>query len=167
MTGHESEIPLEKRFRMLAQIQRASHFEWLRAVRALCPDVDEKELVLRFWTEVGHDTARNYVDHMDPAKPMPRQMAESFVFSSQCMGEDAVVVEGGDDRECFARHDDCPWLEWHRREGKTDLDQAGCDRWLEVLVGDVNEALGTDVKWETVKAMPAGDEVCLRRFWVE
>ena len=83
------------------------------------------------------------------------------------MGEDAEFVEGKDEKEAFAQHVGCPWFEWHQRLGKLDQDQAGCDKWLETFVDDINEELGTNLKWETVKSIPSGDEVCLRRFWVE
>ncbi|MEE9224074.1 MAG: hypothetical protein V3U51_04935 [Thermoplasmata archaeon] len=161
------DIPLEKKFNMLSQIQRASHFEWLRAAKELCPDVSELDLVLKFWEIVGHDTAKNYLKHLDPEKPLPEQIAKNFVFSSQAMGEDAEFVEGKDEKEAFAQHVGCPWFEWHQRLDKLDQDQAGCDKWLETFVDDINKELGTNLKWETVKSIPKGDEVCLRRFWVE
>ncbi len=161
------DIPLEKKFNMLSQIQRASHFEWLRAAKELCPDVSELDLVLKFWEIVGHDTAKNYLKHLDPEKSLPEQIAKNFGFSSQAMGEDAEFVEGKDEKEAFAQHVGCPWFEWHQRLDKMDQDQAGCDKWLETFVDDINKELGTELKWETVKSIPNGDAVCLRRFWVE
>jgi hypothetical protein len=161
------DIPLEKKYNMLSQIQRASHFEWLRAAKELCPDVSELELVLKFWEIVGHDTAENYLKHLDPEKPLPEQIAKNFVFSSQSMGEDAEFVEGKDEKEAFAQHVGCPWFEWHQRLDKLDQDQAGCDMWLKTFIDDLNKVLGSNVKWETVKSIPNGDEICLRRFWVD
>jgi hypothetical protein len=76
------EIPLEKKYNVLSQIQRASHFEWLRAAKELCPDVSELDLVLKYWEIVGHDTAKNYLKHLDPEKPLPEQVAKNYVFSS-------------------------------------------------------------------------------------
>ncbi len=161
------DLPLEKRFKMMAQILRATHFEWRRAALAFCPDADPKELVMKFWEEVGHDTAAAYLKQLDPAKPLPKQMAENTVFSSLCMGEDARVVEGTDERECFVRHDGCPWYDWHQRLGLLEEDQAGCDQWFRTFTADINEKLGAAIKWETQKCLAAGDDHCLRRFWVE
>jgi len=161
------DIPVEKRFRVLSQILRASHFEWLRAARALAPNVSELQLILKFWEEVAKDTAESYIKRIEPDKPLPEQIVRCFVFSSICMGEDCEAVAGKDENEAFARHTACPWFEWHKRLGKTELDLPGCDRWIEVFVDEINRRLGVRVRWETLKALPKGDDVCLRRFWVE
>ena len=54
-----------KRFELLANIMRASHFEWRRAVASLCPDLDSTEAVKRYWEEVGKDTAAFYLKKID------------------------------------------------------------------------------------------------------
>ena len=88
-------IPIEKKFHMLSQIQRMSHFEWLKTAMHFAKEgTTELDVVKKFWETVGHDTVPGYLKHIDPDKPLPRQIAENFVFSSQSMGEDAVLVEG-------------------------------------------------------------------------
>ena len=162
------DIPIGKKFNMLSQIQRASHFEWLEAAKHFAREgTTELELVKKFWEIVGRDTSDGYLRHIDPNEPLPRQIAESFVFSSQSMGEDAVLVEGADENECFARHNGCPWFDWHKRLGKLDQDLPGCDAWLESFMDIINEKLGTNVQRATIKSLPDGDDICLRRFWVE
>jgi hypothetical protein len=164
----EQDIPIEKKFNMLSQIQRMSHFEWLQAAMHFAkPGTTELELVKKFWEIVGHDTSKGYIKHMDTKKPLPRQIAENFVFSSRSMGEDAVLVEGENDKESFAQHNGCPWFDWHKRLNKLDQDQPGCDMWLEAFMDDINKKFGTKVKWATTKSIPKGDKICLRRFWVE
>ncbi len=161
------DMPLEKKFKMMSNILRATHFEWRRAALASCPDADPKELVMKFWEEVGHDTAAAYLKQIDPSKPLPRQLAQNTVFSSLCMDEDAKIVEGKDDQESYVHHDGCPWYDWHKRLDLLEEDQAGCDHWFRTFTKDINEKLGTDVKWETQKCLAGGDDICLRRFWVE
>lgn len=160
-------MPAEKKFNVLCEIVRASHFEWLRAVKAVAPDLDETRLVKEYWTEVGRDTAKAYLPHIDAAKPLPEQVARSFSFSSQCMGEDCETRPGKDESEYFAEHKGCPWLEWHEKEGRRDQDLPGCNAWLGAVVDGINESLGTKLRFETLKSLPGGDDVCLRRFWVE
>lgn len=161
-------VPVEKRFKVLSQILRASHFEWLRAAEALAKEgVSELDLVLRFWEEVAHDTAVSYLKRIDLKKPLPAQIAESFAFSSVCMGEECEPLPGKDEREAFARHTACPWYEWHRRLDKMELDLAGCEKWIEVFIDEINRKLGVRMRWETLKALPKGDAVCLRRFWLD
>jgi hypothetical protein len=161
-----SDIPMEKRFKMLVQICRACHFEMRQAALELCPDMDPMEFVKRYWTIVGHDTSPGYIKNIDPSKPLPKQLANNFAFSAQVMGETSYVVEGKDDSEAFVKTDACPYYDWHKRYNALEEDQPGCDAWIDAFVDDINKALGTNLKWETLKSLPAGDGQCLRRFYV-
>lgn len=161
------EIPVEKKFNILCQIERASHFAWREAVKQLCPEVKPAEVVNKMWEITGHETAKAYLKRFDPTKPLPKQIAESIVWSSVTMGEDAKLVEGKDENEAYVHHDGCPWYDWHKRLGLLEEDRPGCDIWFETLVSDINKALGTNIKIETQKSLPDGDNCCLRRVWVE
>ena len=156
-----------KRFDLLANIMRASHFEWRRAVASLCPDLDPVDAVKRYWEEVGKDTAAFYLKKIDPDKDLSAQVAALYVASSVAMGEDAAVVQSPNEGESLARHEACPWYEWHKREGLLHEDQVGCDWWLRTVVEEINESLGTRLRFETVESLPAGGSSCLRRFWEE
>lgn len=156
-----------KRFEVLAEIMRASHFEWRRAALAACPGLDPVALVKRYWEEVGKDTAKYYLKRIDPAGDLAEQVAELFVASSQVMGEDAEVVERSPDGRVQVRHRSCPWFDWHKRESLLPEDQVGCDHFLETVVDEVNAALGTSLRFATVESLPAGQGGCLRRFWEE
>ena len=162
-----SDIPIEKKFKILTEITRAQHFAWHEAVRQLCPDVDVAKVTDKMWEVTGHETARAYLKRLDRAKPLAPQIAGSIVWSSQCMGEDAAleVTEGKD--EAFVRHADCPWFHWHKRLGLLHEDQPGCDLWFQTTIDDINKELGTKIRMETQQSLPAGQSCCLRRFWVE
>ena len=41
------EIPVEKKFKILCEITRASHFAWRQAVVETCPDTDIKDVVYK------------------------------------------------------------------------------------------------------------------------
>lgn len=162
-----ADIPVEKKFAVLCEITRAQHFAWHEAVRQLCPGVDMVQVTNRMWELTGHETAKAYLKRLDRAKPLAPQVAASIVWSSQCMGEDAhlEVSEGKD--EAFVRHHDCPWVHWHRRTGLLHEDRPGCDVWFKTMVDDINAALGTRLRFETLESLPEGKPSCLRRFWVE
>jgi hypothetical protein len=83
------------------------------------------------------------------------------------MGEDAKFIRGENDNEAFVQHEGCPWFTWHERLDLLDEDQPGCDKWFETTIEDINKALGTEVKFETMKSLPDGSDMCLRRIWVE
>lgn len=162
-----AEVPVEKKFKILSQICRASHFAWRQAVAELCPSLKTSDVVDKMWEITGHQTAKSYLKRIDPSKPLPRQVAESIVWSSVNMGEDAKLIDGKDENEAFVKHDACPWYEWHQRLGLLEEDQPGCDKWFETTIKDINEKLGTNLKIETQKSLPKGGDCCLRRIWVE
>ena len=39
--------------------------------------------------------------------------------------------------------------------------------WFFTVVDEVNKELGTNIKIETTSSLPAGDDGCVRRIWVE
>ena len=157
----------DKRFELLANIMRASHFEWRRAVASLCPDIDPTDAVKKYWEEVGKDTAAYYLKKIDPAKDLAAQVAALYVASSVAMGEDAKVATSPNPGESLARHEACPWFDWHKREGLLHEDQVGCDWWLKTVVEEINKNLRTKLRFETVESLPTGGSSCLRRFWEE
>ncbi len=161
------EDKLAHRFEILCQITRAQHFAWRAAVVDLCPDVDAAHVVDRMWELIGAQTGAAYAKRLDKSQPLAQQVAASIVWSSDCMGEDAVVETGDGADEAFVRHDDCPWLHWHRRLDLLAEDRPGCDAWFQATAERINETLGTKLQVETLKTLPDGDECCLRRFWVE
>lgn len=162
-----SNIPLETRFKVLCEITRAQHFAWRQAAADMCPDVDPEQVTYKMWEITGHETARAYLKRLDPSKPLPIQVANSMVWSSECMGETAVAKPGKDDDEAFVVHTGCPWFVWHERLGLLKEDQPGCDLWFEVSLKDINKKLGTNLKIETRSSLPEGGETCTRRIWVE
>jgi len=161
------EIPIERKFEALCQITRAQHFAWREAVHELCPGVSTRAVVERMWAITGRETARAYLKRIDPARPLAPQVAESVVWSSRCMGEDASVEPGPASGEAFVRHEACPWFAWHERTGLLAEDRPGCDAWFAATVDEINRQLGTRLRVETLSTLPDGDASCRRRFWVE
>ena len=161
-----ADIPIEKKFHILSEITRASHFAWREAVVQCCPDVDPVDVVNKMWDITGVQTGKAYLKRLDPEGDMAKQVAASIVWSSQSMGEDAHLEEGGPG-EWFVKHEGCPWHKWHERLGLLPEDRPGCDAWFDATVRVINEKLGTNLKWETQAALPDGDDCCRRRFWVE
>ena len=162
-----TDIPIEKKFRILVEITRSSHFAWREAVLERCPDVDVRELVNEMWEITGVQTAEAYLKHLDHSGDIVRQVAESIVWSSQCMGEDALLEQGGAPGEQFVKHRACPWHRWHENLGLLSEDRPGCDRWFQAMLRTINDKLGTRLRFETLSALPEGDDCCRRRIWRE
>lgn len=159
-------LPPDKKHAVLCDISRAQHFAWREAVRRRCPDIDPAEVVNEMWAVTGEQTAAAYAKRIDVSKPLALQVARSIVWSSECMGEEAVAEEGNGD-EAFVRHNACPWRDWHERLGLLAEDRPGCDAWFRTTIDALNETLGVDLRFETQEALPDGDSCCLRRIWAE
>lgn len=164
-----ADLTADKKFKVLCEISRAQHFAWREAVKELGSEAEAAAAVLRMWEVTGVQTAQAYVKRLDPAKPVAPQFATSIVWSSDCMGEDAVVEPGAeaDKDEAFVRHHDCPWFHWHKKTGLLAEDQPGCDAWFRSAIAEVNRVLGTKLRFETLSSLPAGGSCCLRRIWTE
>lgn len=162
-----SQLSVEKKFAILCEINRAQHFAWREAVTELCPDVDASAVVDKMWAITGVETARSYLKRFDKDGPLAKQLAESIVWSSQCMGEDATVEISDDGDVASVRHADCPWVHWHRKKDLVAEDQPGCDTWFRTMIDEVNGTLGTALRFETVESLPAEGSCCLRRIWTE
>lgn len=158
-----TDVPIEKKFRVLSEIVRAQHFAWREAVRQLAPGVDPEAVVERMWELTGDQTGAAYVAHLDASRPLAPQVARSIAWSSVCMGEDAVAEAQG--AEAFVVHRDCPWFHWHQRGGLLAEDRPGCDAWFRNTVAQVNLRTGRQLRVETLAALPDGDPVCRRRLW--
>lgn len=157
-------MDIEKKYKLLLNIHRAAHFEWIRAVEKLYPDGDSLKIVKIYWDEVAKDTAKAYLKALNREKPLAPQIAELIVKSSLAMGEQAKLMEN-EKGQAVVHHDGCPWWDWHKKKGMEDLDQPGCDYWFSKTVEYINEALGSSVEVKTECALPDGSDCCRRVFY--
>lgn len=156
---------IQKRFSVLCQIQRAQHFAWREAVAQL--GADAGACVDRMWGLTGRDTARAYASRLDASQPLAPQVAACIAWSSQCMGEDAVVesAQGDSSSEALVRHRACPWFDWHQKLGLLEEDRRGCDIWFASVMAELNRTFGSRLRCETLASLPEGSGSCLRRIW--
>ncbi|MEM2870765.1 MAG: hypothetical protein QW379_10200 [Thermoplasmata archaeon] len=155
------------KFDALGNITRATWYEFRQAALEFArPGTTPMDIVLRAWEIVGHDTAKAYVTSLDLSKPtFLEDIGRLIVQSSTMMGESARLRRGGGPNEVFVEWDRCPWPEFARRYGATmEEDVLGCDRWFQTVIKDINDIFGTDVKLETLSAIPRGDRTCTRRL---
>ena len=157
---------LKHSFDILCQITRAQHFAWREAVAEFLPEADVPAVVGRMWEITGEQTGAAYAKRIDVDAPIAPQIAKSIVWSSESMGEDAVV-EIGESGDAYVRHTDCPWFDWHKRKGQLAEDRPGCDAWFQSTIDRVNRDHGCDVRFETLETLPDGGSCCLRRIWAE
>jgi hypothetical protein len=172
--GREAAVKVpsaDKRFEIGVRITRATYFAFREAVKQMCPNVDLTKVVIKFWEITARETVPGYLRFIDPAKPLPEQIARCFVWSSLTMGESARLIVAND-REAYCWHDACPWYEWASRLDKTEPgvlaeDEPGCSTWFGECVTLINQNLGAKVRIKTEKSLPAGDGCCVRKIWIE
>lgn len=172
MVDVDSEREIRKllaKFEGLGNITRATWYEWREAAMACAPGLKPLDLVLKAWEVVGHDTAKAYFTALDVSKPtFLEDIAKCIVGSSTIMGEDAKLVKGAHEGEIYVQWDRCPWPEFARRyKAPMEEDVLGCDKWFQTVIEDINELFNTEVRLETLKAIPRGDGICLRRLSME
>ena len=167
----EKEIrKLATKFEALGNITRATWYEWRQAaIETARPEFTPLDLVLKAWEVVGHDTAKAYFNALDVSKEsFLEDIGKCIVQSSTMMGEDAKILEGEKKDEVYVQWDRCPWPEFARRYGAPmEEDVLGCDMWFKTVIADINALFNTNVTLETLKAIPRGDRICLRRLAFE
>src|ERR1019366_6903821 len=140
-----AEVLLSKKFEVLTEITRASHFAWHAAVRKVCPSVDPMQVTLEMWRLTGEQTGDAYARKINRQLPLAPQVAASICWSSACMGGGAVFEEAGA-RGALVVHRACPWQRWHERNGLVGEDRPGCDEWFRATIQTINETLGTQLR---------------------
>jgi len=68
-------------------------------------------------------------------------------------------------KSTVAKHNACPWYDWHKRENLLAEDQVGCDFWLKTVVDEINKELKTKLCFSTQESLPTGGQSCRRVFW--
>ncbi|MCL5958842.1 MAG: L-2-amino-thiazoline-4-carboxylic acid hydrolase [Chloroflexi bacterium] len=120
-----------------------------------------EKFIRRFWELTGEDTARMYIEL---GKLQPEDLSglvRSVARSSEIMGEDAEARVEGD--RAYLIHHHCPWPENYRRFSLPETCQGGCDTWFQTIAA----RLSPRIRVKTTKAIPAGDDACVREFWIE
>jgi len=162
-------MTLRRMLDMMMGIDHASHFEWREAALACArPELKPMDIALKYWEIVGHDTAKAYFYALNASSPtFEKDVARAITVSALAMGEDTKFIEGRTPKEAWVRWDRCPWREWHRRYNAVEECRPGCDKWMEAIINDLNIFFGKNLRWATLRALPEGDDCCLRRIWTE
>ena len=78
-----------------------------------------------------------------------------------------VKVEPGENpMEVYIKWERCPWPSYAKEYGvEMEEDVRFCDKILEAILPDVNVFFNVNYRIETLKAIPRGQGVCLRRLF--
>jgi hypothetical protein len=152
-----------------AEIGR-TYFRWRQAALALAgPDADPLEVSLKAAEVIGKELGKQSLPRLNWLKGEEAWL-RSFAggIAAQWIMQGAVVrVEKGEKPfEMFIKWERCPWPTYAKEYGvKMEEDVLCCDRILQNILPDVNLFFNVNYKIETLKAIPRGQGVCLRRLF--
>jgi hypothetical protein len=133
------------------------------------PDVNPLDLGVKAWEIIGKDMGKAYLPRMNLLKGIEGLMmnvARAYQGLWTTNGAVVRIEKGEKANDLFITWERCPWPTSAKEHGasmKEDLQ--GCDKYLQAFLVEVNAFLGTNMKIETLKAIPSGDGVCLRRLY--
>jgi len=156
--GSERLFNVERDWRTMILIAHDFFHCWRNLVRGKYGDSAAEELTLKFWEEIGKNTAQQYIikGRIDPEDV--EQVVNAVARSSGIMGETVRVEKDGD--AFLLIHDACPWIDSYVRAGSAGQCQKGCDRWFAATLSQLSPRLMV----KTLSCLAAGDAQCLRRF---
>jgi hypothetical protein len=147
-----------------------TYFRWRRAALALAgPNADPLEVSLKAGEIIGAELAKAALPRLNWLKGEEvwlRSLAGGMAMQWIMQGAKVKIDKGQSPTELFIRWERCPWPSYAKEYGiKMEEDVLVCDRILESILPDVNAFFNVNYKIETLKAIPRGQGVCLRRLY--
>ncbi len=171
--SYDAEKEVTKLWRSLqgaqAEIGRA-YMRWRAAALEIAgPDADPLEVSLKAATIMGTEIGKSLLPRLNWLKGEEAwlmSLARSLAGNWKTQGALVSVEKGENPFEVFIKWHRCPWPTY-AKEYDVDMkeDVACCDCILETTLKDVNVFFNVDYKIETLKAIPRGEGVCLRRLY--
>jgi len=169
----DSEKEITRLWRALQGAQGANRrtFYQMRqvAIEYAGPDADPFDVGVKAWEAIGKDIGKSNLPRMNLLKGeegLMMNVARAYQGLAETNGAVVKIEKGESPNEIFITWERCPWPTSAKEAGasmKEDL--AGCDRYLQTFLEEVNAFLSTNLKIETQKAIPSGDGICLRRLY--
>ncbi|MFW6147794.1 MAG: hypothetical protein ACOC6B_05305 [Thermodesulfobacteriota bacterium] len=133
------------------------------------PDANPFDLGVKAWDFIGKDMGKANLPRMNLLKGVEGLMmnvARAYQGLAATNGAVVNIEKGENTNELFIKWLRCPWPTAAKENGVSmDEDLKGCDAYLQAFLEEVNAFLGTNLKIETLKAIPSGDGVCIRRLY--
>jgi len=147
-----------------------TYFRWRQAALALAgPDADPLDVSLKAAEVIGKELGKQSIPRLNWLKGEEawlKSLAGGIAAQWIMQGAVVKVEEGEKPFEVFIKWERCPWPTYAKEYGvKMEEDVLCCDRILQSILPDVNVFFNVDYKIETLKAIPRGQGVCLRRLF--
>ncbi len=148
------------------------YFRWRQAALEIAgPDANPLDVGLKAAEVIGSELGKAALPRLNWLKGEEvwlQSLAGGIAMNWKTQGA-AVKIEKGDNPfELFIKWERCPWPTFAKSYGvPMEEDVLCCDRILQSILPDVNAFFNVHYKIETLKAIPRGEGVCLRRLYKE
>lgn len=147
-----------------------TYFRWRQAALALAgPKANPLDVSLKAAEVIGKELGKQSLPRLNWLKGEEvwvRSLAGGIAAQWILQGAVVKVEKGEKPTEAFIKWERCPWPSYAKEYGvKMEEDVLCCDRILQSILPDVNAFFNVNYKIETLKAIPRGQGVCLRRLF--
>ncbi len=146
------------------------YFRWRQAALQLAgPGANPLEISLKAAEIIGKELSKASLPRLNWLKGEEvwmRSLAGGIAAQWIMQGAIVRVEKSEKPNEIFIKWERCPWPTYAKEYGvKMEEDVLCCDRILQNILPDVNAFFNVNYKIETLKAIPRGQGVCLRRLF--
>ncbi|MBN2123324.1 MAG: hypothetical protein JW821_03445 [Deltaproteobacteria bacterium] len=154
-----------------AEIGR-TYFRWRKAAIEIAgPNAKPLDVGLKAAEVIGAELGKQSLPRLNWLKGEEvwlQSLAGGMAMQWRMQGAIVKVEKGEKPFEVFIKWERCPWPTYAKEYGvPMEEDVLCCDRILQCILPDVNTFFNVNYKIETLKAIPRGQGVCLRRLYKE
>lgn len=147
-----------------------TYFRWRQAALAVAgPKANPLDVSLKAAEIIGAELAKAAIPRLNWLKGEEvwlKSLAGGIAAQWIMQGAGVKIEKGQTPTEIFIKWERCPWPTYAKEYGvKMEEDVLCCDRILQSILPDVNAFFNVNYKIETLKAIPRGQGVCLRRLF--
>ena len=147
-------------------------YRWRQAGLELAgPNANPMDVSLKAAEITGREIGKNSLPRLNWLKGeegLIMNLARNIAGHWTNQGAVVKIDKGENPLEIFLKWERCPWPTYAKEYGVSmEEDVCFCDKILESILPDVNVFFNVNYKIETLKAIPRGQGVCLRRLYKE
>jgi len=147
-----------------------TYFRWRQAALQVAgPNANPIDISLKAADIIGKELSKASLPRLNWLKGEEvwmRSLAGGIAAQWIMQGAIVRVEKSEKPNEIFIKWERCPWPTYAKEYGvKMEEDVLCCDRILQNILPDVNAFFNVHYKIETLKAIPRGQGVCLRRLY--
>jgi hypothetical protein len=147
-----------------------TYFRWRQAALQVAgPDANPIDISLKAADIIGKELSKASLPRLNWLKGEEvwmRSLAGGIAAQWIMQGAIVRVEKSEKPNEIFIKWERCPWPTYAKEYGvKMEEDVLCCDRILQNILPDVNAFFNVHYRIETLKAIPRGQGVCLRRLY--